>query len=146
MFLSSYIALSNWIWKIYHIDIILRPKLCQFVQFEISPSMSHKVLIFLKITQKYYAVNRYIYDCFIPWPTPIVNWYISVVWERKYTTKEMISIFPHCKLPFICSNIIGEPFRWSSWWNIPDGCLSYQEFLDRGLLLTFLRIHWTKGS
>jgi hypothetical protein len=48
--LSSYIALSNWIWKIYHIDIILRPKLCQFVQFEISPSMSHKVFIFLKIT------------------------------------------------------------------------------------------------
>jgi hypothetical protein len=48
--LSSYIAQSNWIWKIYHIDIILRPKLCQFVQFEISPSMSHKVFIFLKIT------------------------------------------------------------------------------------------------
>ena len=48
--LSSYIALSNWIWKIYHIDIILRPKLCQFVQFEISLSMSHKVFIFLKIT------------------------------------------------------------------------------------------------
>jgi hypothetical protein len=48
--LSSYIALSNWIWKIYHIDIILWPKLCQFVQFEISPSMSHKVFIFLKIT------------------------------------------------------------------------------------------------
>ena len=49
--MSSYIALSNWIWKIYHIDIILRPKLCQFVQFEISPSMSHTVFIFLKITQ-----------------------------------------------------------------------------------------------
>ena len=48
--ISSYIALSNWIWKIYHIDIILGPKLCQFVQFEISPSMSHKVFIFLKIT------------------------------------------------------------------------------------------------
>ena len=48
--MSSYIALSNWIWKIYHIDIILGPKLCQFVQFEISPSMSHKVFIFLKIT------------------------------------------------------------------------------------------------
>jgi hypothetical protein len=32
--------------KIYHIDIILRPKLGQFVQFEISPSMSHKVFIF----------------------------------------------------------------------------------------------------
>ena len=30
---------------------ILRPKLCQFVQFEISPSMSQKVFIFLKITQ-----------------------------------------------------------------------------------------------
>jgi hypothetical protein len=52
-FLSSYIALSNWIWKIYHIDIILRPKLCQFVQFEISPSMSHKVFILLKITPIY---------------------------------------------------------------------------------------------
>jgi hypothetical protein len=52
-FLSSYIALSNWIWKIYHIDIILRPKLCQFVQFEISPSMSHKVFIFLKITHQW---------------------------------------------------------------------------------------------
>ena len=52
-FLSSYIALNKWIWKIYHIDIILRPKLCQFVQFEISPSMTHKVFIFsfLKITQ-----------------------------------------------------------------------------------------------
>ena len=49
-FFSSYIALSNWIWKIYHIDIILLPILCQFVQFEISPSMSHKVFIFLKIT------------------------------------------------------------------------------------------------
>jgi hypothetical protein len=49
-FLSTYIALSNWIWKIYHIDIILQPKLCQFVQFEISPSMSHKVFIFLIIT------------------------------------------------------------------------------------------------
>ena len=34
----------------YHIDIILRPKLYQFVQFEISPSMSHTVFIFLKIT------------------------------------------------------------------------------------------------
>jgi hypothetical protein len=60
--LSSYIALSNWIWKIYHIDIILRPKLCQFVQFEISPSMSHKVFIFMKITQmgnfqKYWSQN-----------------------------------------------------------------------------------------
>ena len=32
------------------IDIILWPKLCQFVQFEISPSISHKVFIFLKIT------------------------------------------------------------------------------------------------
>ena len=52
-FLSPYIALSNWIWKIYHIDIILRPKLCQFVQFEISPSMSHKVFIFWKITHLY---------------------------------------------------------------------------------------------
>ena len=45
-FLSSYIALSNWIWKIYHIDIILRPKLCQFVQSEISPSMSHSLHFF----------------------------------------------------------------------------------------------------
>jgi hypothetical protein len=42
------LALSNWIWKIYHIDIILRSKLCQFVQFEISPSMSHKVFIFFE--------------------------------------------------------------------------------------------------
>ena len=46
--LSSYIALSNWIWKKYHIDIILQPKLCQFVQFEISPSVT--VFIFWKIT------------------------------------------------------------------------------------------------
>jgi hypothetical protein len=61
-FLSSYIALSNWIWKIYHIDIILRPKLCQFVQFEISPSMSHKVFIFLKITHLLFALLWHIYN------------------------------------------------------------------------------------
>ena len=55
--LSAYIAMSNWIWKIYHIDIILRPKLCQFVQFEISPSMSHKVFIFFKITHMCYWLS-----------------------------------------------------------------------------------------
>ena len=57
--MSSYIALSNWIWKIYHIDIIIRPKLCQFVQFEILPSMSHKVFIFLKITHRR---NKFSYE------------------------------------------------------------------------------------
>jgi hypothetical protein len=49
--------MSNWIWKIYHIDIILRPKLCQFVQFEISSSMSHKVFIFFKITHMCYWLS-----------------------------------------------------------------------------------------
>ena len=54
------IALSNWIWKIYHIDIILRSKLYQFVQFEISPSMSHKVFIFLKITHMYVVYSMFL--------------------------------------------------------------------------------------
>jgi hypothetical protein len=35
-----------------------RPKLCQFVQFEISPSMSHKVFIFWKITHLSFYCNR----------------------------------------------------------------------------------------
>ena len=57
----------------------------------------------------------------------------------KKETKEMISIFPIVIFPFVCSNIpvvpaygvyISQLIRYST------ACVSYQDFLDRELLLT----------
>ena len=79
---SSYIALSNWIWKIYHIDIILRPKLCQFVQFEISPSMSHSL--------HFFENHPYIYYIWCGFRT--ISLAKSVMWYTEY-----LMYFFHCE-------------------------------------------------
>jgi hypothetical protein len=86
-FLSSYIALSNWIWKIYHIDIILRPKLCQFVQFEISPSMSHKIFIFFKITHLH---QGYCFDKLLKTSKKNYYNYKNIVYQYNSTRRDLI--------------------------------------------------------
>ena len=59
--------------------------------------------------------------------------------ERNFTTKEIISIFPIVNFPFICSNIPAAPayeVYISQLIRYSRACGSYQDFLDRGLLLT----------
>ena len=59
--------------------------------------------------------------------------------ERNFTTKEIISIFPLWNFPFICSNIPAAPayaVYISQMIRYSRACGSYQDFLDRGFLLT----------
>jgi len=60
--------------------------------------------------------------------------------------KDMISIFPTVNIPFICSNIPAAPAYGvyvSQLIQYSSACSSYQDFLDKGFLLT--RKYLTKG-
>ena len=70
--------------------------------------------------------------CFIPWHTP-QNWQ----WGTKDKRDDFN--FPIVKFPFICSNIPAAPVygvNISQLLRYSRACGSYQDFLERGMLLT----------
>ena len=85
---------------------------------------------------KGYYIYRYVFS-FIPWPTP-------QIWQRGAVNNETLRKkndfnFLIVNFPFLCSNIQGAPAYGvyiSQLIRYSRACGSYQDFLDRGLLLT----------
>jgi hypothetical protein len=81
--------------------------------------------------------HRYRQVCFIPWPTPR-NWRWGAVRNETLRQKRWFQ-FPIVNFPCICSSIPAAPAYGvyiSQLIRYSRACGSYQEFLDRGLLLT----------